>query len=170
MGCNFMTEYSSGKITLRPFADTDMALMERWLYASHVQAWYEHPEEWLMELRERDGEFSFITHIIAEINGRPIGFCQYYDCWHSKEYEDWGIDIPSEGRIFSIDYLVGEPECLRRGFGKAMIALMLERLRGIGADRVLVLPDAKNTASNRALEANGFSWDGERYILQLDQA
>ena len=32
------------------------------------------------------GEFSFITHLIAEINGVQIGFCQFYDCWHSREY------------------------------------------------------------------------------------
>jgi len=157
------------ELTLRPFSDDDIALMERWLRADHVRAWYEHPDDWLMELRGRSGEFRFITHMIAEIHGFPIGFCQYYDCWHSKEYEAWDIALPGEARIFSIDYLVGEPEYLRRGYGKAMITHMLAALRRLGAESVIVQPDTKNIASNRVLEACGFRRDGELYMFRLQQ-
>ena len=157
-----------GELTLRPFFDNDMALMERWLYADHVKPWYEHPLDWLKELRDRHGEFDFITHMIAEFNGEPVGFCQYYDCYHSLEYEDWGMDIPTPGEVFSIDYLVGEPEYLRRGFGKTMIALMLDRLRELGAKTIVVEPDRGNTASNRLLEACGFIHDGARYVKRLE--
>jgi ribosomal protein S18 acetylase RimI-like enzyme len=157
------------KITLRPFCDKDIPLMERWLYADHVKPWYEHPLDWLKELRERDGEFSFITHLIAEIDGEPIGFCQYYNCYHSREYEDWGMEIPAMGEIYSIDYMIGKAEYLRKGHAGSMIVLLLDTLREIGAKAVIVLPDIKNTASNKTLEATGFCWDGERFILRLEK-
>jgi RimJ/RimL family protein N-acetyltransferase len=105
--------------------------------------------------------------MIAEVNGDPMGFCQYYDCWHSKGHEDWGMDIPEKGKVFSFDYLVGKPEYLRRGNGRKMIVRMLDRIQAQGADSVIALPDKGNTASNRALETCGFNWDGERYVLRL---
>lgn len=164
----FMAECYPAQLRLRPFYDNDMALMERWLYRGHIKPWYEHPLDWLKELRERHGAFRFITHMIAEIDGNSIGFCQHYDCYYSRAYEDWGMDIPATGEVFSIDYLIGEPEYLRRGYGKTMIAQMLDRLRTLGAKTVIVLPDKENIASNRALIASGFGWDGERYILRLE--
>lgn len=163
----FASEYFPEELILRTFYDNDMALMERWLYAEHVKPWYEHPADWLKELRERHGEFGFITHMIAETNGNPFGFCQYYDCYHSREYEDWGMDIPEQGEVFSIDYLIGDTDYLRRGYGKAIIVLMLDKLRTLGAKTVIVSPDKENVASSRALEANGFCWDGVRYVLRL---
>ena len=41
---------SDSKLTLRPFSDSDIPLMERWLYAPHIAPWYEHPEDWLYEI------------------------------------------------------------------------------------------------------------------------
>lgn len=119
----FMTEHYPTKLTLRPFYDNDMPLMERWLYRDHIKPWYDHPLDWLKELRERFGEFRFITHMIAE------------------------------------------PEYLRRGYAKAMIAQMLDRLRTLGAKTVIVLPDKENIASNRALIASADRQWNEMWAL-----
>lgn len=162
---SFAEKYFPGELTLRLFYENDMALMERRLYADHVAPWYEQPLDWIRELRKRYGEFRFVTHMIAEVDGNPIGFCQYYDCYHSREPEDWGIEIPRPGEIYSIDYLIGEKEYLCRGFGKIMISQMLGKLWELGAEKVIVLPDKENSASNCTLEAVGFHWDGERYVI-----
>lgn len=155
---------------LRPFCDGDIVHMERWLYAPHVAQWYKHPGHWLNELHERCGEFSFLTHFIAEVEGVPIGFCQYYDTFFAGKHEVWN-DEPGvgekQGEIFSIDYLIGEPEYLRRGFGKAMIVQMLDRIRELGAKTVIVEPEKENTYSNRALEASGFAWNGTDYHFEF---
>lgn len=160
----------AARLVLRPYQDKDIAHMERWLYTPHVAVWYKHPDHWLRELRERHGEFSFLTHFIAEVDGIPIGFCQYYDTYFAQEHEVWN-DEPGIGEkqseIFSSDYLVGEPEYLRRGYGKEMISQMLETLRKAGAKTVIVEPEHDNIASNRALEANGFAWNGHDYHLEL---
>lgn len=166
----FMAENHPAKLTLRPLFDGDIALMERWLYLPHVAKWYKHPEHWLNELRERRGEFFFLTHFIAEYEGSPIGFCQYYDCFYAQQHEVWSDKWrvgDGQGEIFSMDYLVGEPEYLRQGFGKEMIAQMLHLLQKVGARTIVVEPERDNIASNRALESNGFIWNGEDYHLEL---
>ncbi len=164
----FMREYRPGELTLRPLFEADVALVGRWLHTPHVAKWYQYPEHWLHELRERHGEFSFLTHFIAEYEGVPIGFCQYYDCWFSQQHEVWNDAWrvgERQGEVFSIDYLIGETAYLRRGFGRRMVALLLERLRERGAKTVVVQPESENTASNRSLAANGFQWNGEEYYL-----
>ncbi|MGE5677086.1 MAG: GNAT family N-acetyltransferase [Pseudomonadota bacterium] len=154
------------ELILRPFYDNDIVLFERWLEAGHVKPWYEHPEHWLQELNSRHGEFSFVTHLIAEVGGTPIGFCQYYDMFYGQEYEDL-LNIDTPGVMFSIDYLIGETEYLHKGLGQKMIAKMLDMLRGKGIKTVVVRPDGDNAKSIRALEMNGFVWNGTNYILEL---
>jgi len=156
------------ELTLRSFTDSDISLMEHWLYLPHIAPWYEHPDDWLNEIRNRHGEFSFLTHLIAEIDGHPIGFCQYYDCFDTKELEDWGVPIHAPKEVYSIDYLIGEPEYLRCGFGKEMIRQMLEMIRGKGAKKVIVQPDKKNEGSNKSLLANGFVWDDNFYVFEME--
>jgi predicted N-acetyltransferase YhbS len=156
----FMAACFPGQLSLRPLFDADVARMERWLTIDHVRPWYEHPEKWLREIADRRGEFRFITHLIAEFEGQPVGFCQYYDCYDSRETEDWGIEIPAPGEVFSVDYLIGEAAYLRRGFGRVMVTQMLERLRALGAKRVIVQPEKANTASRLVLESCGFTGDG----------
>jgi len=43
-------------------------------------------------------------------------------------------------------------------------------LRKAGASTVIVAPEKDNAASNHALEANGFIWNGEDYHLELGDA
>lgn len=171
MDNEFKTD-NAAKLTLRPFEDADIALMERWLYTPHVARWYKHPDHWLNELHQRHGAFSFLTHFIAEAEGKPIGFCQYYDTFYAQEHEVWNDewDVSEKpGSIFSIDYLIGEPEFLRRGYGRQMILQMLEKLRKAGAKTVIVEPEEENAASGGALTACGFAFDGKDYYLSLEQ-
>lgn len=137
------------ELILRPFSDSDIALMERWLYLPHIAPWYEHPEDWLNEIRNRHGEFSFLNHLIANIDEHPIGFCQYYDCYDTRELEDWGVPIHSPGEVYSIDYLIGEIGYLRQGLGKEMIRQMLEMIRSAGAKEIIVYGNAPYLAMTR---------------------
>ena len=162
----FMSEFYPGELTLRTFFENDIALMDRWLEAGHVKPWYEDPEDWLYDLNNRQGEFSFIKHFIAEVEGVPIGFCQYYDMFYGQEHEDW-IKINTPGIMCSIDYLIGEPDYLHKGLGQKMIARLLDILRDKGIKTVVVRPDSDNAKSNRALEANRFVWNGTNYILEF---
>lgn len=168
---HFMTENFPGKPALRSFFDGDIDLMKRWLPMPHVAQWYQHPDHWLNELNERRGEFSFLTHFIAEYEGTPIGFCQYYDTYFAREHEVWNDEWhigEGQGKLFSIDYLIGEPDFLRRGFGKKIIFCLLDKLRHEGAKTIIVEPEQENTASCRALESVGFRYDGKDYVMNLN--
>jgi len=150
----------------RPVFDHDLPVIEGWLNAEHVSPWFENPEEWMRELRERNGEFSFVSHLIAEMDGIPIGFCQYYDCFYAKRYEDWH-EVSSPGLKYSLDYMIGDPDYLGRGLGKEMIAKLMVILKDAGAREIIVDPDKENIPSVKAFLANGFERAGEQYIYSF---
>lgn len=162
----FMREHYPGKVMLRPLWDADVDLLKKWLAMSHIARWYEHPDEWIREIRERHGEFSFIRHYIAEVDGVAMGFCQYYDCYYGRQHENW-YTVDEPGVMYSIDYLIGEPEYLRRGYGREMVRLLGEILAGLGAERIIAQPDPENASSRNVLEANGYVFQGEYYKAEL---
>lgn len=150
-------ERSMSRIVLRPLEERDIVWMKTWLYRPHVQKWYEHPESWLDEIRRRDTDFSFIHHKIVLLGNTPIGFCQYYDCFFAQE--DW-YTVTRPNDTFSIDYLIGETEYLRKGFGTEIITALLAEIHAhTSAARVVVKPEQENAASCKALLAAGFWYE-----------
>ena len=155
------------EITLKPFADGDISLLEQWLQAEHVKPWFEHPDHWLHEARNRDGEYRFIRHFIIYADGAPIGFCQYYPYWESGEA--WQGALPVEG-TYSIDYMIGEAACLRKGCAREAIRYMIGMVAAEpDAKRLIVQPDQDNHASCNALQSAGFTFDGANgvYLMEL---
>ena len=152
-------------LVLRPFEDRDMPLVESWLRQDHVRPWYQDPNAWLLELRERHGAFSFLRHFIVEAHGSPIGFCQYYACADADE-EDYRA-LPREG-TYSIDYLIGDNRFLGRGLGRAIVRTLAETIFSLpDARRIAVKPDPENLASRNALLSAGFIHDGPSDLFLL---
>ena len=143
---------------LKLLEDSHLPLVESWLNKDHVKRWYDIPgecsiEDWIAEIKDRNGEFQFLTHLIALHEGNPIGFCQYYKCVDSDE--DWG-PLPLEGS-YCIDYLIGEESYIGKGFGKGLInQLVNEIFLKPEAVRVAADIDEENIASEKALLASGF--------------
>lgn len=156
-------------IQLRPLSGQDIVLMERWLKTPHVAEWYTYPEHWLHEIRNREGDFSFLTQFIAEYNGISFGFCQYYDRFFAQKHEIWNkiwYTCERQGECYGIDYFIGDPEFLRRGFGTQMIKQLLKEIWQSGAKTVIVEPEKENTASNKALETAGFTQCDDKYVIK----
>jgi len=142
---------------LREFEDKDIVLMKGWLQEPYVAKWFTHPNAWIEEITLRHTKYSFIKHFIAEVEGQPIGFCQYYD--YSKGGEDWNGSIPAEGS-YSIDYLIGNPEFLGRGYGRTMVELLIEKIMSdTDAKRIIVQPEPENTVSRKTLLSVGLMYD-----------
>ena len=155
-------------IRLRNFEDKDIEFMKKWLFADHVAAWYHNPEDWLHEIEQRHTEFQWISHFIVEVEGNPVGFCQYYP--YDKSGESWQGTVPVEG-TYSIDYLIGEAEYLNLGYGKKTIQLLLEKLTAKPEVlRVIVQPEAENIPSGKTLLSAGFSYDKENNLYLWNQA
>lgn len=160
-------------LKLRPLCDEDISLVEIWLNKQHVKKWYEIPDmgvsidDWMHEISERHGEFSWLNYFIALCDSEPIGLCQYYKCEDSDE--DFGT-LPVMGS-YGIDYLIGEEPYLGKGLGKGMIALLVNKISAFpDAQRVTADIDIENTASAKSLLACGFvlvDAERSRYVLPL---
>lgn len=152
-------------LILRSFTDTDLALYTRWLAQAHVRRWFAPTEDWLAEINARKDTFAFIRHFMILLDGTPIGFCQYYP--YELGGEDWHGSVPLQG-TYSIDYLIGETACLRKGYGAEAIRLLVEDIFSIPqAERIIVQPEAENEASRRALQRAGFVFDPANQLFIL---
>ncbi len=89
----------------------------------------------------------------------PIGVVQY--C-HFVDYPDYLAEMepvyPVADGASTIDYLIGDPACVRRGIGSRMIAEFTEFVWGRDpwATHIVVPVNSSNQASWRALLRAGF--------------
>lgn len=152
-------------ITTRPMAAADLALFKKWLYTPHVAKWYHDPLDWIAEIEQQDTAFHWIHHYIVEHDNRPIGFCQYYACADSDE--PWA-GYTAMGGSYSIDYMIGETNCVGKGFGKKIVLILIEKIKTHSdATRIVVQPETENNASCGVLRSCGFDYDTEKDIFLL---
>lgn len=159
-------------LELRLLEDHDVSLVEVWLNKEHVKRWYEIPhlgisiDDWMSEIKERHGEYQWLTHLIALWRGQPIGLCQYYKCVDSDE--DFGA-LPQTG-AYGIDYLIGEESHLGRGLGKGIVTLLVNNLFSFpDAQSITADIDSENKASEKTLLSCGFvllDAARSRYVIQ----
>lgn len=144
-------------LKLRKIEDEDINLVDIWMHKDFIIKWYTNPDEWINEMRQRFTKYLYIKHFIVTDYDRPIGFCQYYNCLAAEE--DWYGDIPLDG-TYSIDYLIGEEDYLKKGMGKQIINLLVEKVFSLpDSKRIIVSPDSENTSSRKTLESNDFVFD-----------
>jgi len=152
-------------LELRPLEDSDIPVMADWLTKDHVGKWYHDPQEWLREMRERNGEFAFLHHFMVYDKCLPFGFGQYYDCYDARE-EWYEISVP--GELYSIDYMIGDENYLGKGYGKAIVAALIDRIKSTGtAKMVIAEPDPGNLQSCGVLVSNGFTFDPRKNYYEL---
>ncbi len=69
------------------------------------------------------------------------------------------------GGSYSIDYMIGESNYLRNGFGKMIVAELTNRIAlHSDAKRIVVQPESENKASCGLLLSCGFVLDMEKEI------
>lgn len=153
-------------LKLRNFCDEDMIAFKIWLNMPHVAKWYHDPLDWVYEVSNRNGEFSFLHHYIVELGGKPIGFCQYYE--YCRSGENWHGDADIIG-TYSMDYLIGCAEYIGKGYGKGIVGLLIHEIElEKNAKRIIVQPEQENRASCNALLASGFVFDASNQIYCME--
>jgi aminoglycoside 6'-N-acetyltransferase len=147
-------------IELRPMRVDDVEHLERWDEDPDVAAsgggddWY----DWPLELSR--GEFDWREFLIAEEDGRPVGFVQLIDA-REEESHYWGDDVPAGA--WAIDIWIGSPADRGRGLGGEMMRLALARcFDDHGAAEVLIDPLVSNEGALRFYERLGFEFVEER--------
>ena len=144
---------------LRPATIADLELLRAWDKQPHVIA--SDPNDdwgWETELR-RSPEWR--EQLIAELDGRAIGFLQIIDP-KSEETHYWG-EVP--GDLRAIDIWIGCEADLGKGYGTKMMQLALARcFSEPSVSAVLVDPLASNTRAHQFYERLGFRFVERRHF------
>jgi aminoglycoside 6'-N-acetyltransferase len=159
-------------IILRPATLTDLDLLRHWDKQAHVVA-SGADDDWGWEV-ELSREPDWREQLIAEKDGRPIGFIQIIDPAREDSHY-WG-DVPADLR--AIDIWIGEESDLGQGYGTTMMQLALARcFVNPDVTAVLIDPLASNTRAHRFYERLGFQSVGPRrfgdddcLVYRLDRA
>ena len=156
---------------LRPATPDDLALLRHWDEQPHViAAGADGDWQWESELRRSP---AWREQLIAELDGRPIGFLQIIDpALEDSHY--WGV-VPANLR--AIDIWIGEASDLGQGHGTRMMRMVLERCFADPAVvAALIDPLVSNTRAHRFYERLGFvkverRWfdDDECFVYRLER-
>ncbi len=147
-------------IKFRPATIDDLALLKHWDAQPHVIASDPNEDnywEWETELKRSP---DWREQLIAELDGRPIGFMQIMDPARDDEHY-WGKDVPENLR--ALDIWIGEKEDLSKGYGSQMMKLALEKcFADPKVTAVLVDPIAANKRAHKFYEKCGFKFVEKR--------
>jgi aminoglycoside 6'-N-acetyltransferase len=140
-------------MNLRSATSADLNLLRYWDEQPHVVA-SDPNDDWGWEV-ELDRDFEWREQLIAEIDGRPIGFVQIIDPAREDSHY-WG-HVPANLR--AIDIWIGEEADLGKGYGTKIMQLALDRcFNDPLVTAVLVDPLASNTRAHRFYERFGFQF------------
>lgn len=158
-------------ITLRPAIPSDLKLLQYWDRQPHVAASIPNEYwEWETELyRSPDWR----EQLIAELDGRPVGFVQIIDPAR-EETQYWGR-ISAGYR--AIDIWIGEESDLGKGYGTKMMELAIEQcFLNEEVKAILIDPLASNKQAHRFYERLGFQFVEQRrfgkddcFVYRLDR-
>lgn len=140
-------------VTLRIAVPEDLALLKYWDQQPHIIA-TDPDDDWAWETElHRDPEWR--EQLVAEVDGRPIGFMQIIDPMLEDSHY-WGA---VKSNLRAIDIWIGEAEFVGKGHGTRMMHLALARcFANEAVTAVLVDPLANNTRAHRFYERLGFKF------------
>jgi aminoglycoside 6'-N-acetyltransferase len=150
---------------LRPATPDDISLLRYWDEQPQVIASDPNDDwQWETELyRSPDWR----EQLIAEIDGRAIGFIEIIDPAREDDHY-WGDVAPD---LRAIDIWIGEEADTGKGYGSEMMKLAIDRCFACpSVTAILVDPLASNSRARRFYERFGFRFVEERRFGEDDCA
>jgi aminoglycoside 6'-N-acetyltransferase len=158
-------------VTLRRAIPSDAPILTEWDHLQHViSCTTDDPDAtiardagvWENELASPTPHWE---HLVAEVNGRPVGAMLIIDpALEPTHY--WG-DIEPDLR--AIDIWIGPAGALGRGYGTAMMTQAIDRCFADPAVRAIVIdPLASNSDAHRFYQRLGFRTVGPRRFGEDD--
>jgi aminoglycoside 6'-N-acetyltransferase len=147
-------------IELRPMRLDDVGLLVRWDDDPDVAAalggrsadWYDWPSELARDVPWRE-------LLIAEQDGRPIGFVQLIDVVEEESHY-WGDADPG---TWALDIWIGSPDDRGRGLGTQVMRAAVARVfQHAGSTMVVIDPQVTNRRAIEFYRRLGFEPVGER--------
>ncbi len=156
----------------RPLTPGDFHILTKWHSEPHIiEAWRgrRSPEEVKSRYTAKLAEEHLEMFIIC-LRDRPIGFIQAYKAADVKN--GWWPDEPET--TWGIDLFIGEPDCLNKGLGSALIRRFSDDLLARPkVEKVITDPAPSNKRSIKAFKNAGFievgptaTPDGEAILLE----
>jgi len=144
-------------ISLRDATIDDLDLLKYWDTKQHViDCDPDDDWEWEKELQHYP---EWRSQLVAELDGRPIGFIQIIDP-ELEESHYWGEVGPDKR---AIDIWIGEEDDLGKGYGTIMMKMAIERcFADSKVDTILIDPLKSNAKAHRFYERMGFEFLEER--------
>lgn len=144
-------------IILRLATIDDLELLQYWDTQPHVIA-CDPDEDWGWET-DLKAQYPWQSQMIAELNGRPLGFIQILDPFRDTD-QYWG---EVEDNLRCIDIWIGEASDLNKGYGTIMMKLALDQcFENPKVEKVLIDPLKTNTSAHRFYQRLGFEFIEER--------
>jgi aminoglycoside 6'-N-acetyltransferase len=149
---------NSDSISFRLLNRSDFPLLQKWLSAPHVAAWWREPLD-LAKIEAKYGprvDGAEPTHVfVIEHSGRQVGWIQWY-LW--SDYPKHALQLGAELSSAGIDLAIGEPAMTGRGLGPVVICKFLKQIvfANPGVSAVISDPEENNVRSMRAFEKAGF--------------
>ncbi|MCL6601175.1 MAG: GNAT family N-acetyltransferase [Alicyclobacillus macrosporangiidus] len=150
--------FENGPLGARRIQPHDYPLLSKWLSDPRVLRFYEgrdNPHD-LEKVKQVFGskDDRGVTGCILHCDGKEIGYVQFYLLSDAKK-SDLGLD-PTKV-VYGMDQFIGEPDYWNRGVGTTLVKSMADYLRNkLGADHVIMDPQAWNTRAMRSYEKAGF--------------
>lgn len=149
-------------ITLRSANINDLQILRYWDKQPHVIE--SGVEDWDWE-NQIGKNYNWRESLIAELDGRPIGFMEIIDPFLDEE-NYWGKVEPN---LRAVDIWIGEKEDLGKGYGTKMLKLALEKcFAPPEVTAVIIDPLASNKDAHRFYERFGFKFIEERSFGEDD--
>ncbi|MEP2669373.1 MAG: GNAT family N-acetyltransferase [Cyclobacteriaceae bacterium] len=150
---------NESKVTLRVAGIHDLAILERWDKKQHViDSDPDDDWDWSNELRRFP---NWREQLLAEIDGRPIGFIQIID--PAKEESHYWGDVPDNLR--AIDIWIGEKVDLGKGYGTVMMNMAIARcFEDPAVTAIIIDPLESNFKAIRFYERIGFQFVEKRVL------
>lgn len=167
-------------ISFRPLERSDFPLLQAWLAASHVAAWWNERLD-LAGVEAKYGprvDGAEPTHVfLIEQEGLPIGWIQWY-LW--ADYPEHARQLGAAQSAAGIDLAIGELMMTGQGLGPIAIREFTRQFVFVNSSVCAVVtdPEERNLRSLRAFEKAGFrvvnivrlaGENSNRQVLRLDR-
>lgn len=141
--------------SIRPMTHADIELLIAWRADRGVNEWYGGLEEATPEAIRADwDDEAWCERGIIEVDGRPVGFVQ----WYEADNETTAVyRLPIGPTYWGIDIFLGEPSLFGQGIGTSVVRKLSDQLlHDHITDVVVIDPHQRNKRAIRSYEKAGF--------------
>jgi len=151
---------TAADITFRPFEESDLPQLYKWVRTPHVAQWWwtdsETYEKFVEDFHPDMHAKNFQTPFMVYVDGKLTGYAQYYQADKMCEECRTAYHNPGAGTI-GLDIIIGEADQLGKGYGCLMVQTFVEKIFSeTDATRIIADPDPANDAAIRCYQKMGF--------------